>query len=450
MTEDKFEDFLSGEGGVGRLDSEGVFTVAADGADLKKLATYSLPFDGAWAVKIVQAMVAAGARQEIKVSLGKEWTRFSCRSPQFCTCEEFERALSSASPTHNTALDHLIQGLRAVSMKHERPFELTLPQIPVRILWNGEQLSSKKLDFAGDGVVVRVGHFNESKAKGSNWFTRRAEVARKNTDVLNVLRERCFVCPVALHVDGLRLDSLLNYARIETAVDYPLLLTFPKIDSPQWPVPPGTFVPSGQNLLRGLRDRWQLSNRSAGERTANATGAVLVTASFTHGHRVDLEPQLSQVFWVADGAVVEKATLGLRRLFVSVQLFLSAKDLDTDLTGFQLRKAKAQEARLTALRQSVRRELRRRDPGRADRTLSSLENPPLPNDTGGSVAWMVIAATFAMAFPSVAVLKGIAVTSIVGGALQGTRGAVQALPRVEVHYRHLQSTWDEFMARDKS
>lgn len=71
----ELENYLRREKNRGTNDSEGKFTLSSEKA-LAKLAEFQLPFAGAWAIKIIQAIVASGVETEIRVKLKRKESEF--------------------------------------------------------------------------------------------------------------------------------------------------------------------------------------------------------------------------------------------------------------------------------------------------------------------------------------------------------------------------------------
>lgn len=111
------EEFLESTAANGQVDSQGVFTLEAAQA-LRKIADYQLPFAGAWAVKIIQSIVAGNSSGIIRVHLKAKEVCFVCLKAGY-NLDELEEAFYNPEPSPNRSLRHLLTGLWpiAVSMR---------------------------------------------------------------------------------------------------------------------------------------------------------------------------------------------------------------------------------------------------------------------------------------------------------------------------------------------
>ena len=106
----QLENFLNSHHSEGRLIDEGSFTLAKEKA-LSKLASYRLPFEGAWSVKVVQAAVSGGCCHAIDVEIGRKESRFTFQAPPEWTPDALETYFFTPEPGTEDSLNHLTSAL---------------------------------------------------------------------------------------------------------------------------------------------------------------------------------------------------------------------------------------------------------------------------------------------------------------------------------------------------
>ena len=109
----QLEQFLASQQEVGLAESQGAFTIARDEA-LRKLASFRLPFERAWVLKIVQAAVASGA-PSLDIKQTSTDTEFHFTAPKSWTLDRLEEAFFTPNLSGDRALDHLMAGLWGAS-----------------------------------------------------------------------------------------------------------------------------------------------------------------------------------------------------------------------------------------------------------------------------------------------------------------------------------------------
>ncbi len=109
----------------GQVDSAGSFVVAREQA-LQKLAQFQLPFAGAWAVKVLQALVASGTTERIFFYLRSKEVDVRFVPGRAWSPEEVVARLDDPSPGQDRALNHLATALWAVGLGGGHEFESRL------------------------------------------------------------------------------------------------------------------------------------------------------------------------------------------------------------------------------------------------------------------------------------------------------------------------------------
>ncbi|MGE0492499.1 MAG: hypothetical protein AB7S38_25010 [Vulcanimicrobiota bacterium] len=345
----QLEDFLASQR-PGETESQGVFTLARDEA-LRKLASFRLPFDGAWALKLVQAAVAGGAGSiEVRQSSRETTFRFG---GDLCL-ERFEAAFFNPEPSGIQALDHLLAGLWTVALGEQRPFELLWPGQDESLVWAGGEFLHRRSGQREKKVRLTISH-RQANIPGLGQL----QAAQRNGEVLKALTERAYVCPVPLTVDNRRLDSLwLCPDHGLSSRSHCLGLGWAKADSPAFELPLGTFeglVPDEQ------------ARKKAGEQAAaraleqveytTSPGAISVAwLASVHfhlarkgRHKIWTQAyQNSQVHWILDGVVIATQDLAMGERSFSLGVFASAAGLGLDITGFGLIASEARDQRLAS------------------------------------------------------------------------------------------------------
>ena len=202
----ELEKFLAGQSDDGQVDSEGEFTLAREQA-LKKLAEFQLPFDAAWAVKVVQCAVAGGTEAPIRVDLTVNEARFYFVSESL-ELDSIREAFYDPDPQEDRALNHLVNALWVVGLREKWAFQLTVPGEVESLIWDGERLQSVETATKHSCVYLAVNLLSRESRFG--WLKGAVQSGRRNADLLTALCKWCYTCPVPLTVDGRRVDSLYH------------------------------------------------------------------------------------------------------------------------------------------------------------------------------------------------------------------------------------------------
>ncbi|MFN8611291.1 MAG: hypothetical protein U0931_27350 [Vulcanimicrobiota bacterium] len=347
MSDSPLENYLERELGEARQDSSGAFTLSPTEA-LRKLAGFQLPDKQSWACKVVQAAVAAGATG-ISLRLLEREAVFSLSGPIAWEIEAVEQALLSPEPGPLRCLWHLKQGLWSVGLHEGRPFWLQGAGWPQSLLWDGQALSRQDCPLA-QKTVLWVSHARHDQPKGLAYYLG-SGFSSHNADLLKEMLARCFVCPVPLDVDALRIDALQNCpGQGNSAQSYLLQVGFSQSGSWFLGVPAHTSRPPGK------QDSAQDPFKSGYQPPANlpelASLIILLAAHLGRGrgkdsYQVSLNP--CSLYWVLDGVVVERQALPFTERACSFGLIASAEGLSLDVSGFRLRQTPELEERINGL-----------------------------------------------------------------------------------------------------
>lgn len=388
----ELERYLQIQAAEGSSDSRGEFTLARAEA-LKKMAQHQLPFADAWAVKIIQSIVAGGSTKPIRVDLCATSTSFYFLEPGF-KLEELLTAFFNPERSSNMALCHLTSALWVIGIRNSWGFQVALPGEKITLIWDGKDLLEVSSEQARDCACITVAPL-QCKASTASWVAGVVMSGKRNADIVLALERNCYVCPLPLTADGRRLDALQK-ARVQgrSFNSYPIAFGTVASELKSFRLPPGTFekavgATSGLSLLaisRGLSSLassrgLSLLDSSRGLSLLDSSGggwgdfstekmsaipvqseASLAYITAVHmmmsgyGKSADWQEgrDLSMLYWVLDGAVVEEEFLISERSHCSIGCFISAEGLETDISSFKLvageeKKKRYKTARLALL-----------------------------------------------------------------------------------------------------
>ena len=202
-----------------------------------KLAGYQLPFDGAWAVKVFQAAVAAGAQEEIRVTLGRRVVVFHFESTQPWELDEVEEAFFNPEPSTVRHVKNLVSGLWAVGVGEKRAFQLRLEGAGESLVWNGETCQRRPLKQSQKGVELVVTHAQGKSI--ADWLSDTVEAGRRNS--------RTAVSPALFRCSWTDNGTMrFNIARITVgiALPFPSLCLLPRRSSLLYGGRPAHFYPT--------------------------------------------------------------------------------------------------------------------------------------------------------------------------------------------------------------
>lgn len=344
----ELERFLRSQSTEGRVESRGAFTISRQEA-LAKLGEFALPFSGAWAVKVVQGLVASGSEFPIRVDLSATEIHFFFLRPDF-SLDEFEERFYTPEPSKRRSLRHLLSGLWNVALREKWGFQLALMDCSTTLIWDGHQLHRVESPRKRDCACLAVAPLQQKK--NLSWVAGIAMAGSRNAELLLTLAQRCYLCPVPLTVDGRRLDSLQRSPHNGWGEQtFPFTLGFAEADLPSLRIPPGTFlgvpVPlhsTSPDLVLEEGGGWK---RSAEARMKDLKFCKESPLSFLLCANMRKESKSgsdywtetrgpSMISWVLDGVVIEEERLFERARHISVGCFVSAEGLDTDLTTLSL------------------------------------------------------------------------------------------------------------------
>jgi hypothetical protein len=363
----ELEKFLRQQEAEGRTESAGSFSISRRQA-LEKLASFQLPFEGAWSVKLIQSAVAAGVESAV-VRLGRQSNEFCLTGRLNWTFDELEQALLDPEYGARREILHLVTALRSVGISQKRGFSIELATDDDALVWDGQTLQRTDLltvprNRPAVKVTVTTGALDDEG--GFLGIKGYKAISRRNAEVTQCLTGRAHTCPIPLSMDGRRLDALeLNRGHGWGPASQLMVMGFEDGELPPLQIPAATGSQAFETHGVSLNEKLMLVTEETRSRTHTdpvCSLAYLVSAHMAYvkkGKRQVWEERTSDSFcnWVADGVIVETEVLSRTPDLCSVGCFVSADGLDTDLTSFHLLDNKAKNRRRVEAKRLLRRGL---------------------------------------------------------------------------------------------
>lgn len=342
--------FLDSQVQEGVVDSRGAFTVAREKA-LKKLASYALPGDYDWVLKVVQA-VNVWAAPRLVVQQSRVATSFFFCPPAgaiFPSESAIVEALESVALDGENPVHQLAMALRSLVEQCELSFVLAVRQHgavskPIFAGADVSGLDSKTREqwtqLEWEGVRLTVSHFKPGESLTGRYVPTFSRQTRRDVEILRQLESLCFASPAPIEVDR-----------------RPVARVFPRGDFFQthylrpWLL--GTLSDSGQGRAVRTWDpvpiripRNHLFVSSSLEQRDRPW--FLVTGFdwkiYTSGYVTMVRtlgplnwrfvPNMHHLYWVRHGVVVEGYRIPGSA--ATLTLFLPAERLRSDLSGLQV------------------------------------------------------------------------------------------------------------------
>lgn len=349
----ELETYLKEVSNVGEtVDTEQSFSLAREKA-LEKLAAYQMPFEGAWALKVVQSAVAARSVTAIKVTLGIKETCFAFSGSHNFELSELEQAFFDPEYAERTDLVHLITALRVIGYHQMHPFWLGCPREGRVLIWDGDRMTSVAQTVQGSDWRLIVSNFPKGVKPGLSGWVEGLKGSGMHAELTKLLTQRAFMCPIPLTLDGRRIDALQNDPHQGWGPESQVLLMgfkdgkLPKLKIPRYTF---DFSASSRDVERGFEAASE-KVRTPSSARSKCSLAYLFAAHLKketdarNGPWKDSQAD-SYCHWVLDGVVIQRETLTDWPNFCSIGGFISAQDLSTDLTGFHLQESADKETRL--------------------------------------------------------------------------------------------------------
>ena len=314
-------------------------------AGVRKLAEFQLFPPSSWILKVVQSAVAWGAeRLVVRQSRSATSFTFDSSSRRFAL-DELGRALQSTNRADALYIDHLTVALRSVGSSDQRGWRLTVNG-EEGLAWDGQTLLYKGLEPGpGPCKIVLTVDFPPADKRGI--LGRLFRGAGRARDEYMQAVEQAYVCPIPLTFDGRRLDRGHHHRDLpaHTTVSCLCLGIAPATDDETATLP----LPAGLE-----RSGWRPTDRFSDGRVFFLDGDPKQGAATSfwklHFHyRVESFPfpgfasnfswepvkTPSSYHWVTDGILCHSNPIRSRSA-ISVDLYLSGQDLETDISGLSI------------------------------------------------------------------------------------------------------------------
>lgn len=347
--------FLARQGSQGQWDSEGAITVD-HGRALRTLGRFSLPFDYAWVLRVVQAAVAWGS-PGLELRRYRGFTVFEFCPQANPTEAELVEALLSVRPAGHNAVDLLAQGLRALVEQTGLSFRLQISQN--RVIQAGRDAAALERLVAPwklepfPGLRLQVLHLALAQSALARYLPEWAMAERPDLRISSVLDEHAFLCPIPIRVDGRRVDGLLEHSR--------------------WGFPSG-LRPVLLSALPFQAQAQRVVSLHAHPRRARRhcrDFAGFANWFYVRAHQARDEPswdrQLASrqgfpvqwVLYLSYGVIVERVAIKIASRQSELLVVLDASGLETDLGGFAPRRTDGENSQLRHWLAEVSDQLRR-------------------------------------------------------------------------------------------
>lgn len=336
----------------GQIDSEGSFSIDKQKA-WEKLGAFQLPFATAWVLKLVQALNSCAQAQGMKVTQNRVETVFHFMGVQDWTHETLESAIFNPEVRQDQDISHLAVAIRALAQPKDRPFSLSYPDGRT-FIWNGTHFSEpaksqNREDLTEDviiGVELTVSHFRIGQST-SYLAYQGPEVKKLMLAISKTLHDDCYLSPCQITLDGLRIQGLASRLPSHNNNDIQILT--------QYAVKTGPNLPQCHAMFKLDKPRWDFNRAcwAPGEKQSDCSAmAILVAyldAQKVQGDYCYFKPSEGpmELHWIRLGVIVERERISYNSL-ANLILYITAEELNTDLTGLSLREDQLKKDRLDA------------------------------------------------------------------------------------------------------
>lgn len=222
--------FLSAQRQEGVLDSEGGFTISA-GRALTKLASFALPEEFDWVLKVVQA-VNLWKVEALIVGQTRTATSFTFRPNPQPTPASLMQALSEAGLESTNPVHALAMALRSLVEQAGLSFVLAFRQngelgSPIYAGDDTSQLNpatrASWASLESDGIRLTVSHFKASETYTGRYIPTLSNVRPRDRDILKTLQWKAYGSFSPIFVDGERLTDPARLPSVGYAPNFRVL-----------------------------------------------------------------------------------------------------------------------------------------------------------------------------------------------------------------------------------
>ncbi|MCA9780844.1 MAG: hypothetical protein KC800_29190 [Candidatus Eremiobacteraeota bacterium] len=355
MAESEFDlgRYLNEQASEGALDSQGEFTVDQARA-ARKLARFSMPHEYSWVLKLIQAAVGWESG-EVRVHQHRLHTTFTFvpgSEHQIPTAKEVVSLMLQGQLESQEPLNRLCIALRSLVEQTGLSFVvgLCLQEGEQETLFAGPDVSGMNsadrkgwVTFEGRGVRVAVSHQMRGEFYTGRYAPRFMQRKLRDVEIAEQLIQNAFTSPIPIFLDERSITDPIQHPEIGfTEFLRPLFILGMRSLNGQTFKTAGPFEDGLAVPVRSTLPRLERMERRSEEAGGWVVVQVLPPEVWVQRERMNdrhHDAPTSHALWVQDGVVVERTPLLIHKTSLArFTLILDATGLETDLTGFSLKK----------------------------------------------------------------------------------------------------------------
>ena len=363
MSEFHLDTYLAAQQAGGTPQGEGRFTISHEKA-AEKRAQFSSVRKHSWVLKIIQAAVAWDCRH-LSVKQSRTTSTFHLLSPntsKLPDCKQLVEAILIADFENQQPEHALATALRIIVERSHLSFMISIDQAEGEheTVYAGAHFSEmtetgrKKIRSSWPaGLTLAIHHIPHTEA--NRLILNYIPIRRNGLPVVAELDNYAYTCPIPLSLDGRRIDGIYRTPALGWSFrKKPLALrglNFPEKLSPRLTL--STDAIEREFTMNSPKP----TEERRGVETPQYQAYVLLVGAVARKY-MDLQSEAkSHVRWVRDGVLVESERLDVETSHLSIEVFVNAEGLATDLSGFSLRRDENFKQRRTAALESAAEQL---------------------------------------------------------------------------------------------
>lgn len=334
VNENQLNQFLNQMAESGRVEETSLPLTISLGEAFRKLGSSQLPFAEAWVLKLVQAAVTAGA-EKLQIAQTSEATTFYFIGVSGLSFQKVSKALVDLENQANPGLQYFATALRALAKSGGHAFSVQFPNCPI-LCWNGERFCNPEFEYGVEieEPTLTVSHFSRD---ADRW--RLLPGVSTRMKVKETLLQGAYPSPIPVQFASDPVNNPLGDPIHCNGYNSQVLAVVPygssglSLKLPEW----RTCTRTEQIFIR--EDVWDLEPQ-----TLECQALALLTLGFRRDKTTAAFTRKieSQLLWVKDGVVLERETLPVD-LHLGLGILIDANALETDLSGFALRRTPERE-----------------------------------------------------------------------------------------------------------
>lgn len=342
--------YLEDQQDDGEFQGTGQFTIEHQKA-AQKMARFALPRSTAWVCKFVQAAVGWSIKA-LTINQGKTYMVFHFEWPKLSdlpTEDDVVKGILSSGISDEQPMANLCLGLRALVELGGLSFLVVLNdgELKPRPIYSGthfSEMSEEDRLVPGFGrrlgLTVTVAH-TPAQQSGDQHHGR----AYYQAKIVRELDTYCFLSPVPIKLDGRRIDGPIRTPGFQARAGFrPIYTGGPPVEdgSPALKVPE-SFEERRMSVYTDPRRA-----RRPYQGKCDVTAVVLLGVKV--GGKKSTATRNTTIYWVRRGVIVDSSQFFVETEALVCEVYLSADDLPTDLTGFRVSNAEAEKRKPFYLR----------------------------------------------------------------------------------------------------